>query len=176
MSKFPRNLVIALAVCSATAFLYLPTLLAQDASKKATPTSVKSSATSETSTKTKKTADSTPSAPATKNAVAMNAVAKDIGAEKSKAASSKLRLPRYFSGIVDEDQREQCLAIQLEYRQKVAELEEELSRVRQDEMSALEKVLTDSQRKLLEKKRSEGKSKASGEMTSAASESDQGGM
>lgn len=177
MSKFPRNLVIALAVCSATAFLYLPTLLAQDASKKATPTSVKSSTTtSEASTKTKKTADGTPSVPATKNAVAMNAIAKDSGAEKSKAASSKLRLPRYFSGIVDEDQREQCLAIQLEYRQKVAELEVELSRVRQDEMSALEKVLTDSQRKLLEKKRSEGKSKASSEMTKTASESDESGM
>lgn len=176
MSKFPRNLVIALAVCSATAFLYLPTLLAQDASKKASPTSMKSGAAIETLAKTKKTADGTPSVPASKNATAKTAIAKDSGAEKSKAASSKLRLPRYFSGIVDEDQREQCLAIQLEYRQKVAELEEELSRVRQDEMSALEKVLTDSQRKLLEKKRTEGKSKASAEATKTASETDEGGM
>ncbi len=87
-----------------------------------------------------------------------------------------MRLPRYFSGIVDEDQREQCLAIQLEYRQKVAELEEELSRVRQDEMTALEKVLTDSQRKLLEKKRSEGKSKGSSETTKTTTEADEGGM
>ena len=76
MSKFPRNLVIALAVCSATAFLYLPTLLAQDASKKASPTSMKSGAAIETLAKTKKTADGTPSVPASKNATAKTAIAK----------------------------------------------------------------------------------------------------
>ena len=200
MSKFSRNLVIAFAVCSATAVLYLPSLLAQDATKKASSTSVNSgtaslvpakvtkaaegtrsmpptsAAASGTSTKTKKTADSTLSVPATKNTATKNAIANDSGTEKSKPASSKLRLPRYFTGIVDEDQREQCLAIQLEYRQKVAELEEELSRVRQDEMTALEKVLTDSQRKLLEKKRSEGKPKASTELKTTESESDESGM
>lgn len=199
MSKVSRNLVIALAVCSATVFLNLPSLGAQDGAKKASLTAMKTAATSgvqakatkaegtrsmpaaseeasQATSKSTKTADGTSTVSANKNVVDKNVAAKDSDAEKSKTPSSKLRLPRYFSGIVDEDQRQQCLTIQLEYRQKVTELEEELSRVRQDEMTALEKVLTDSQRKLLEKKRSEGKSKASSEKTTTAAESDEGGM
>ena len=77
----------------------------------------------------------------------------------NKASGNVLRLPRYFSGIVDQEQREQIQAIQLEFRTKIEELEKELARVRQDEMQSLEKVLTESQRKLLEKKRAQGKSK-----------------
>ncbi len=80
-------------------------------------------------------------------------------ASQAKGSTGTLRLPRYFSGIIDQEQREQIHTIQLEYRTKIDELEKELARVRQDELQALEKVLTDSQRKLLDKKRTQAKSK-----------------
>lgn len=64
-----------------------------------------------------------------------------------------LRLPRYFAGLINQDQRIQIQDIQLEYHSKIAELEEELKSLKRSEMDALEQILTPSQRKLLEKKR-----------------------
>jgi hypothetical protein len=74
--------------------------------------------------------------------------------------SNNLRLPRFFAKLVDEQQRESILAIQLEYQSRLNELERELERVRQDEVAAIEKVLTDSQRKLLSQRRAEAKAKS----------------
>jgi hypothetical protein len=87
------------------------------------------------------------------------------GKSASKAAGNTLRLPRYYAGIVDQEQKEAIYAVQLEYRSKIAELEEELSRVRRDEQAALEKLLTDSQKKLLAKKRSTTQDSAKADTT-----------
>ncbi len=92
MSKFPKNLVVAFAVCSAMAFLYLPSLMAQDTTKKAASTTMKTAATSgvpakatkaegatsQATSKSTKTADGTSTVPANKNAVAINSGAKDV--------------------------------------------------------------------------------------------------
>lgn len=81
-------------------------------------------------------------------------------ATKAANASNNLRLPRYYSGLVDQAQRAQILEIQLQYRTRISELEEELSRLRADESQALEKVLTESQRKLLDRKRTQASNRS----------------
>ena len=78
---------------------------------------------------------------------------------QQRQTSRSLRLPRHFSGLVDAKQREAILTIQLEYRQRITEVEQELERLRQDELLAIEKLLTDAQRKLLEKKRDSAKNR-----------------
>jgi hypothetical protein len=81
------------------------------------------------------------------------------GASKSKAAvklpkrPAYLRLPRYFAGLVDEQQRSQIQEIQLQFRSRITKLEQELGELKQEEQQAIEQVLTPAQRKLLDKKR-----------------------
>jgi hypothetical protein len=81
------------------------------------------------------------------------------GASKSKAGvklpkrPAYLRLPRYFAGLVDEQQRSQIQEIQLQFRSRITKLERELGELKQEEQQAIEQVLTPAQRKLLDKKR-----------------------
>jgi len=70
---------------------------------------------------------------------------------------SAARLPRFFGGIVDQQQRLQIQEIQLQFRDRITELDAKLKALRQEELQAMEQVLTASQRKLLEKKRQESR-------------------
>jgi Spy/CpxP family protein refolding chaperone len=71
---------------------------------------------------------------------------------KSAAAKQEMsggRLPRYFAGLVDDEQREEIYQIQLKYREQIQELEKELAELEQEQLGAMEKVLTTTQRKEL---------------------------
>ena len=73
-------------------------------------------------------------------------------ASKAKTADQEEltgRLPRYFSSLVDEEQRDEIYEIQTSYRDKIEELEQQLADLRSKEMAAIEKVLTTTQRKEL---------------------------
>jgi len=59
------------------------------------------------------------------------------------------RLPRYFSSLVDEEQRWEIYEIQAKYRDQIEELEKELAELEMEQLEAMEKVLTTSQRKEL---------------------------
>ena len=76
------------------------------------------------------------------------------------------RLPRYFSSLVDDEQREEIYQIQAKYRKQIQELEKELAELEQDQLGAIEKVLTTAQRKELASLRSAApKKKASSSRT-----------
>jgi hypothetical protein len=189
MSKKMSANVVAVVVCGVAALMLLPLTTAQEKTNGQT----KKSATADSSAPSKTVAKSTQSAkPAATKVVSDKSVeklssndeapAKSINVDKTskssktaaespKASGNTLRLPKHFSGIVDQAQREAIYVIQLEYRSKIAELEEELARVRQDELSALEELLTDSQRKLLVKKRAQAQESAKAKMAEAESES-----
>jgi hypothetical protein len=64
-----------------------------------------------------------------------------------------IRLPRYFSGIVDQQQRIVIQEIQRRYRNQIEALETELELLRGQQLREMETVLTDSQLKLLNQKR-----------------------
>ena len=64
-----------------------------------------------------------------------------------------MRLPRYFAGLADERQRAEIHKIQAEYQDQIDRLEKELAALVQAQRTAVEAVLTDSQRKLLQKRR-----------------------
>lgn len=167
MARKFRNVTMAILVCCLTAGILLPGSTAQDSNRSKTgarTAQTKSSPVQEdsTSAKSKSVAGQASEAKANSSKKSETARLAGAAAESTRSSSSNnLRLPRYFSGIVDQQQRDQIHAIQLEYRTKIAELEEELNRTRQDELQALERVLTDSQRKLLEKKRAQSNSKLS---------------
>jgi TolA-binding protein len=76
-------------------------------------------------------------------------------------------LPRFFAGLVDDEQREQIYAIQASYQDQIEALEKELATLKEAELSEMEKVLTAAQRKELETLRSESE-KPSAEKSSAA--------
>ena len=110
-----------------------------------------------------------------------------IGAEKksstksTKSTASKAkttdqeqltgRLPRYFSSLVDEKQRDEIYEIQASYRDKIEELEKQLADLRSKEMAAIEKVLTTTQRKKLADLRSGEKPAAKASSKTASSKS-----
>lgn len=71
--------------------------------------------------------------------------------------STGFRLPRYFAGLVDTEQRSQIRDIQLQFRSRMAQLEGELEMLRRQEQLEMEQVLTASQRKLLDMKRQQSK-------------------
>lgn len=159
-----RKATLATLVCGLAFCAGLPSSTAQDQSDISGKSPTKSSASSKAPGSKSTQAKSKPQQESVqvKNAEPTKSNTKPStakSASQAKGATGNLRLPRYFSGIIDQEQREQIHSIQLEYRTRIDELEKELALVRQDEMQALEKVLTDSQRKLLEKKRSQAKSK-----------------
>lgn len=92
-------------------------------------------------------------------------------ASKTKATTEKEeltgRLPRYFSSLVDENQREEIYEIQASYRDAIQELEEKLAALKKDEMAAMEKVLTTTQRKTLASLRSGKQVSSSSKSTSS---------
>lgn len=73
---------------------------------------------------------------------------------KSKEPELTGRLPRYFASIVDDDQRQEVYAVQATYREQIEALEQELKKLKIAELSAMEKVLTSTQRKKLAEMRS----------------------
>ncbi len=81
------------------------------------------------------------------------------------------RLPRYFSSLVDEKQRDEIYEIQASYRDKIEELEKQLADLRSKEMAAIEKVLTTTQRKKLADLRSGEKPTAKASSKTASSKS-----
>jgi hypothetical protein len=191
MSKKMRTTVVAVVACGIAALMLLPLSTAQEKAKGQSTKRDGGTAMSSGPSKTATPAPQNAKPAAGKAAIAKSATsdtandeapAKSIkvdktskssktAAESPKASGNTLRLPKHFSGIVDQAQREAIYAIQLEYRSKIAEIEEELARVRQDELSALEELLTDSQRKLLVKKRSQAQDSAKAKMADAESES-----
>jgi hypothetical protein len=68
-----------------------------------------------------------------------------------------IRLPRYFSGLVDQQQRMLIQEIQVRYRSRIAELAKEMELLRGQQMREMEQVLTDAQLKLLNKKREQSR-------------------
>jgi hypothetical protein len=79
-----------------------------------------------------------------------------------------MRLPRYFAGIVDQQQRMLIQEIQLSYRDRIELLEQELEQLRLEQMTEIEGVLTGAQRKLLDQKRDQSR------MARAASQPNRG--
>lgn len=69
-----------------------------------------------------------------------------------------IRLPRYFSGIVDQRQRMAIQEIQVRYRIRLEDLEKELAELREQQMREMEQVLTQAQLKLLNQKREQARS------------------
>ena len=82
-----------------------------------------------------------------------SAKTKSAGTKSKKSASASKaatgRLPRYFASLVDEEQREEIYEIRISFREKFEALEKELAELKESEMSAMEKVLTTTQRKKL---------------------------
>ena len=70
-------------------------------------------------------------------------------ASTTKQETSGGRLPRYFSSLVDDEQREEIYQIQAKYREQIAELEQQLAELEMEQLEAMEKVLTTTQRKEL---------------------------
>lgn len=140
---------------------------ASPATRKSSPTSSKRAPTN--APEKSNVEDSPKSSRASKSSSTSKAESKP-----AKSTGNTLRLPRYFAGLVDQRQREAIYARQLEFRSRIAELEEELARVRQDELMALEELLTDSQRKLLSQKRAEATATTKANLSeSGSTDSDQ---
>lgn len=68
-----------------------------------------------------------------------------------------VRLPRYFAGIVDQQQRLVIQEIQLRYRNQIEAMEKELEQLRGQQVREMEAVLTESQLKLLNQKREQAR-------------------
>lgn len=104
----------------------------------------------------------------------MSAETKSAETKSRKSATARQgpsgRLPRYFASLVDEEQRAEIYEIQDSFREKLAALQKELAELKESEMSAIEEVLTATQRKkLAEMRASAGKSTSSKASTSKAS-------
>jgi len=76
-----------------------------------------------------------------------------LQADQPESRMPVIRLPRYFSGIVDQQQRMVIQEIQRRYRNQIEALETELELLRGQQLREMEAVLTDSQLKLLNQKR-----------------------
>lgn len=77
--------------------------------------------------------------------------------ERGQRPTISVRLPRYFAGIVDQQQRSVIQAIQLRYRHQIEALEKELESLRGQQLHEMEAVLTESQLKLLNQKREQAR-------------------
>lgn len=71
------------------------------------------------------------------------------------------KLPKFFSQIVNQQQREDIDRVQADYRIKIKRLEAELDVLRKAELQDMEQLLTEEQRKLLMKLRSQSTGKRS---------------
>ncbi len=91
----------------------------------------------------------------------------------SQPKRTTVRLPKFFSQLVNQQQREEIGRIQTDYRAKIQSLEAELEDMRKAELQVMEQVLTQDQRKLLAKKRSQaaGKRSSSGQPTGDSQDS-----
>ena len=69
------------------------------------------------------------------------------------------RLPAYYSGVVDEDQREKIYAIQREYAPKIDALKAQWAALMADRDKQVAAVLTPEQLKQVEKLKAEAKAK-----------------
>ncbi|MEM8667825.1 MAG: hypothetical protein AAGG48_09940 [Planctomycetota bacterium] len=78
-----------------------------------------------------------------------SASGKSSKSETEKQESVGGRLPRYFASLVDDEQREEIYQIQAKYRKQITELEEELAELEMEQLEAMEKVLSTTQRKEL---------------------------
>lgn len=178
MCKNVRSIAIVGTTCGLFAMLFLSQSFGQEKaagqSKKAAQASAASkkadSGGQEQADAVKTVVDSKASTVETEGAQEKKPKSSKRQVESSKAAGISMRLPRFFSGIVDQQQREAIYAVQLEYRARIAELEEELARVKQDELAKMESLLTDSQRKLLAKKRTQSRDTANIEAESEPTE------
>jgi ABC-type Na+ efflux pump permease subunit len=79
--------------------------------------------------------------------------ATEANGSTSRAASNGLRLPKHFSQLVDQRQRQSIQQIQAEYREKISQLQEALAQAKRDELQAIEQLLTPTQRRLLQQRR-----------------------
>lgn len=79
------------------------------------------------------------------------------------------RLPRYFASLVDQEQRDEIYQIRATYREQLAALEQELADLKEAEMSAMEKVLTTTQRKKLDEMRASAEKSAKAKSASTSS-------
>ncbi len=74
----------------------------------------------------------------------------DSPAKSSKSTKSNVgRLPRYYAGLVDSQQRQAIYGIRLRLSQQIDALEQQLAELRAAEMQEIEAVLTDLQRSQL---------------------------
>lgn len=79
--------------------------------------------------------------------------AKSKSKDSVESAELTFRLPRYFSSIVDDDQRTQIRQIQISYHDKMEPLREELAELEAAQLKAIEALLSSAQRKALEQLR-----------------------
>ena len=71
--------------------------------------------------------------------------AKKMAESASEPAEPRGRLPRYFSSLVDEQQRQEIYRLQAEFRIQVEELERQLFALKEAETQAVESVLSQTQ-------------------------------
>lgn len=76
-------------------------------------------------------------------------------ADSAETQKRTFRLPRYFSSIVDDEQKSEIREIQISYYDKIQALRTELAELQAEELEELEAVLTSTQRKTLNEMRSE---------------------
>ena len=101
---------------------------------------------------------------------------KEMATSEQKAAaqegpSFKGRLPRYFASIVDKRQRAEIYAIQISYRERIVELQQQLAALENAQQREVEDVLTDEQRQELLRRREAGsKSRSSARLKKPAEE------
>ena len=69
------------------------------------------------------------------------------------------RLPAYYRLVVSEEQRMEIYRIQAEYQEKLNSLQNELKRLKQDRSARIVDVLTEEQKKRVEKAVAEAKAK-----------------
>ncbi len=107
-----------------------------------------------------------------------SAKSKSAGTRSKKSATASNapagRLPRYFASLVDEEQRAEIYEIRVTFREKLEALEKELAELRESEMSAMEKVLTTTQRKKLAEMRASAEKPTKAKAASSRSTSSKG--
>ena len=107
------------------------------------------------------------------NAAERSSGARSKSKGSAESAAPSFRLPRYFSSIVDDQQRSKIRQIQISFHDKMEPLREELAELEAAQLDAIEKLLSSSQRKTLEQLRAGESTRSSGKTgrTSRASSS-----
>jgi hypothetical protein len=90
-------------------------------------------------------------------------------AQKSAKKARAPRLPNYVARVVNDEQRTEINAIQTEYGSKIQKLREELEMLLDERDAAIDKVLTPTQRKEVERMRDEAAAKRKAADNSSAS-------